>query len=116
MSLMPLNFRFLSAANARNWKIAYDECNGLNMVDMLDSLDELGPDLLRDMRAQMATYDVCGGPNMPRIRFAGRRGVAENPRGRAGCQYPHQHCDPGSIVRRNGALPLGHCGQSARSS
>src|SRR5216683_987654 len=71
MSLMPPpKMRFLSAAKSRTWKMAYDECNGLNMVDMLDCFQEIGPDLLRDMRAQMATYDVWGGPNMPRIRFA----------------------------------------------
>ena len=62
--------RFLNAARARNWKIAYDECNGLNMIGILECLEEIGPDLLRDMRTQMATYDVWGGPNMPRIRFA----------------------------------------------
>ncbi len=70
VSFMEPKDRFLNAARARNWKVAYDECNGLNMVDMLDCLQEIGPDLLRDMRAQMATYDVWGGPNMPRIRFA----------------------------------------------
>jgi hypothetical protein len=67
---MPPKERFLAAARARNWKIAYDECNGLNMVDMLDCLQEIGPDLLQAMRAQMASFDVWGGPNMPRIRFA----------------------------------------------
>jgi hypothetical protein len=66
----PPKDRFLNAARARSWKIAYDECNGLNMVDMLDCLQDIGPDLLRDMRAQMPIYDVWGGPNMPRIRFA----------------------------------------------
>jgi hypothetical protein len=70
MSLMPPKERFLAAARASDWKRAYDECNGLNMVDMLDCLHEIGPDLLRAMRAQMASYDVWGGPNMPRIRFA----------------------------------------------
>jgi hypothetical protein len=62
--------RFLTAARAMNWKIAYDECNGLNMVDMLDCLRDLGLPLMRDMRAQMAIYDVWGGPYMARIRFA----------------------------------------------
>jgi hypothetical protein len=62
--------RFLNAARALNWKIAYDECNGLNMVDMLDCLRDLGLPLMRDMRAQMAIYDVWGGPYMARIRFA----------------------------------------------
>lgn len=70
MSLMPPKDRFLSAARARSWKVAYDECNGLNMVDMLDCLNQLGSELLGSMRAQMAIYDVWGGPNMPRIRFA----------------------------------------------
>jgi hypothetical protein len=70
MSPIPPKDRFLIAAKALNWKIAYDECNGLNMVDMLDVLQEIGPQLLRDMRAQMAIYDVWGGPFMARIRFA----------------------------------------------
>jgi len=71
MSLMPPpKPRFVNAARARTWKSAYDECNGLNMVDMLDCLQEIGPDLLSEMRGQMATYDIWGGPNMPRIRFA----------------------------------------------
>jgi hypothetical protein len=67
---VPPKARFLAAARAMNWKIAYDECNGLNMVDMLDCLKELGLPLMRDMRAQMAVYDVWGGPYMARIRFA----------------------------------------------
>jgi len=71
MSLMPPpKERFLGAARARIWKTAYDECNGLNMVDMLDCLQELGPDLLREMRDQMTGLTIWGGPNMPRIRFA----------------------------------------------
>ena len=70
MSLMPPKARFLDAARARNWKSAYDECNGLNMVDMLECLQELGPDLLHEMRDKIGTYTVWGGPNMPRIRFA----------------------------------------------
>lgn len=40
------------------------------MFAMLDGMEEIGPALLADMRAQMAVYDVPGGPNMPRIRFA----------------------------------------------
>jgi hypothetical protein len=62
--------KFVDAAQARDWKRAYDECNGLPMADMLDSLQALGLPLLRDMRAQMPIFDVWGGPNMPRIRFA----------------------------------------------
>ncbi len=62
--------KFVQAARAHSWKDAYDECNGLPMYAMLDALQELGPALVQDMRAQMAIFDVWGGPNMPRIRFA----------------------------------------------
>ena len=61
---------FVAAAKAKNWKTAYDECNGCPMYYMLDSMHEIGPQLLADMRAQMAIFNVGGGPNMPRILFA----------------------------------------------
>jgi hypothetical protein len=67
---MALGQKFIDAAKARDWKVAYDECNGLNMTDMLDSLQAIGLSLLRDMRAQMPIYNVWGGPGMPRIQFA----------------------------------------------
>lgn len=62
--------KFVAAARAGDWKVAYDECNGLWMFAMLDALQEIGPARLQDMRAQMAIYDVWGGPFMARIRFA----------------------------------------------
>jgi hypothetical protein len=33
-------------------------------------MEEIGPALLADMRSQMPVFDVAGGPNMARIRFA----------------------------------------------
>ncbi len=62
--------KFVAAARAQTWKVAYDECNGLPMYAMLDGLQEIGPALLQDMRSQMAIFNVWGGPNMPRIGFA----------------------------------------------
>lgn len=62
--------KFVAAARAGEWKVAYDECNGLAMYDMLDALQEIGAGRLQDMRSQMAIYDVWGGPFMARIRFA----------------------------------------------
>jgi hypothetical protein len=62
--------KFVAAAQVRSWQTAYNECNGCPMFAMLDGMEEIGPALLADMRAQMAVYDVWGGPNMPRIRFA----------------------------------------------
>jgi hypothetical protein len=62
--------QFVAAVKAANWKTAYNKCNGQPMYAMLDGLKEIGPLALRDMRAQMAVFDVWGGPNMPRIRFA----------------------------------------------
>src|ERR1700753_1727684 len=62
--------KFVAGAQATTWQAAYNECNGLPMFAMLDGMDEIGPALLADMRAQMASFDVWGGPNMPRIRFA----------------------------------------------
>jgi hypothetical protein len=62
--------QFVNAARAKNWKTAYDECNGCTMTAMLDGMQEIGPDLLKDMRAQMATFDVWGGPFMARIAWA----------------------------------------------
>jgi len=61
---------FVEAARRLDWKTAYDELNGCNMWGMLDGLDEIGLKAMQDMRAQMSIYDVWGGPNMPRIRFA----------------------------------------------
>ena len=34
--------KFVAAARAGEWKVAYDECNGLAMYDMLDALREIG--------------------------------------------------------------------------
>jgi hypothetical protein len=62
--------RFKEAARRKEWKAAYEYCNGLNMYEMLRGLDSLGSALLNDMRAQMATLSVWGGPNMPRIKYA----------------------------------------------
>jgi hypothetical protein len=62
--------KFVAAAQGRSWQTAYNESNGCPMFAMLDGMEEIGPALLADMRAQMAVYDVWGGPNMPRIRFA----------------------------------------------
>lgn len=61
---------FVAYVKAKDWKQAYDQINGYNMAGMLSALKEIGPLALRDMRAQMAIYDVWGGPNMERIRFA----------------------------------------------
>ncbi len=61
---------FVAFAKAKDWKNAYDLINGYNMPGMLTALQEIGPLAVRDMRAQMAVYDVWGGPNMERIRFA----------------------------------------------
>jgi len=61
---------FVAFAKAKDWKNAYDLLNGYNMPGMLTALQEIGPLAVRDMRAQMAVYDVWGGPNMERIRFA----------------------------------------------
>jgi hypothetical protein len=62
--------KFVAAAKARLWQNAYNECNGCPMFAMLDGMEEIGPALLSDMRSQMPVFDVPGGPNMPRIRFA----------------------------------------------
>ena len=62
--------QFVTAARAKNWKTAYDECNGCTMTAMLDGMQEVGPDLLKDMRAQMSIFDVWGGPFMARISWA----------------------------------------------
>ena len=62
--------KFVNAVKRGDWKAAYDELNACNMFGMLDGLDEIGLKAMQDMRAQMAIYDVWGGPNMPRIRFA----------------------------------------------
>jgi len=61
---------FVAYVKAKDWKSAYDQINGYNMAGMLSALKEIGPVAARDMRAQMAVYDVWGGPNMERIRFA----------------------------------------------
>lgn len=76
--------KFVAAARAGEWKVAYDECNGLAMYDMLDALQEIGPARLQDMRSQMAIYDVWGGPFMARIRFAmeASRSAGKNSRAR----------------------------------
>ena len=62
--------KFVAAAKARSWQTAYNESNGCPMFAMLDGMEEIGPALLADMRSQMPVFDVFGGPNMPRIRFA----------------------------------------------
>jgi len=62
--------RFKEAAQRKDWKAAYEYCNGLNMYEMLRGLDSLGPTLLNSMRAQMPIFAVWGGPNMPRIKYA----------------------------------------------
>lgn len=62
--------QFVNAARAKNWKTAYDECNGCTMTAMLDGMQEIGADLLKDMRAQMSIFDVWGGPFMARIAWA----------------------------------------------
>ena len=62
--------QFVAAARAKNWKSAYDECNGCPMTAMLDGMQEIGADLLKDMRAQMSIFDVWGGPFMARIAWA----------------------------------------------
>src|SRR5262249_11163252 len=70
MSMSNLAPKFVAAATAKNWKTAYDECNGCTMTAMLDGMQEIGPDLLKDMRAQMSIFDVWGGPFMARIAWA----------------------------------------------
>ncbi len=61
---------FRAVKSGTNWKQAYDLCNGMDMTGMLRSFNALEPSYLTEFRARMSTYDVWGGPNMPRIGFA----------------------------------------------
>lgn len=61
---------FRAVTSGTRWKEAYDLCNGMDMFGMLRALTSLETRFLTELRARMKTYDVWGGPNMPRIAFA----------------------------------------------
>ncbi len=46
---------FKSNARGKNWPEAMKQCNGLNMTEMLEGLDSLGPKLLDEFDSQLAT-------------------------------------------------------------
>ncbi|OAI30121.1 hypothetical protein A1351_09425 [Methylosinus sp. R-45379] len=61
---------FAAVRSGVRWKDAYDLCNGMDMFGMLRAFAGLEPRYLQELRARMNEFDVWGGPNMPRIRFA----------------------------------------------